>query len=79
MNSHELANLLLSMPDLPVGLSVNHHDYFSDTDEISHGSMDIILANHYAGDHIVIGNVDKEFFNCGNWSVKKLIYRKEEE
>ncbi len=53
MTSHELARLLLTMPDLPVATHAHGHTYLSDDQAASHGRIAIGV---YRGKHIGIGD-----------------------
>jgi len=76
MTAHELARILLNGPNLPVATHANNHDYFSkpSADGISHGKLKVGLAHHYAGDHVIIGNLSKLNLNKPNWYVKKMLH-----
>ena len=54
-------------PELPVGTHANNHEYFSGSDTGTHGSCRIVLYHHYAGNHIIIGNVCRLNTNPPNW------------
>jgi hypothetical protein len=56
MTSHELANLLLTLPDLTIGLSCSGSNYSSEGHKKSHGTL--MVAKGKLGtreDHIIIG------------------------
>jgi len=72
LSSHELARLLLELPDLPVAVHANNATYSSASDGKSHGELNICLLSHYAGEHIVIGNISKRNINGLNWRVKEM-------
>lgn len=74
MNSHELAKLLLSMPDLPVATHANGHTYMSHTDKNSHGQVKIGRLESYGGPHIIIGDISKMNINAPNWYVSEMLY-----
>ena len=73
MNSHELARLLLTLPDLPVATHANNHTYMSGIDATSHGPLKVGRLHTYGGDHIVLGNISKRQINPPNWSVKDML------
>jgi hypothetical protein len=66
MNTHELARLLLTLPDLPVATHANNHTYASKSDS---GSVLVGLLHHYCGDHIIIGNPSKKDLNHPNYYI----------
>lgn len=74
MNSHELANLLLSAPDLPVACHALNHTYMSGLHSSSHGPLKIGLLETYGGQHIVIGNISKRSINAPNWYVSQMLH-----
>lgn len=74
MNSHELAKILLSLPDLPVATHANNHTYASYGDRGSHGPLKVGLLKHYSGDHIVIGDISKRNINKPNWYVTEMFH-----
>lgn len=61
MKSHELAELLLSLPDLPVATHAFNHTYMSDSHELSHGKLKIGLIPRKSGDCIVIGDISDKW------------------
>ena len=73
MNSHELARLLLTFPDLPVATHAMNNTYASYGNRISHGPLKIGLMHHYSGDHIVIGDISKKQLNPPNWYIKEML------
>jgi hypothetical protein len=73
MNSHELARLLLTLPDLPVATHALGRCYFSGSDDRSHGPLKIGLAHHYAGDCLLIGDISRKQINPPNWYVKDML------
>lgn len=67
MYSHDLANILLSKPNLPIATHANNHTYESDADRRSHGPLKIALAEGCNGNQfILIGNFYKRLFDCHN-------------
>jgi len=44
MTSHELANLLLSFPDMPVATHAHGHTYHSVDHRTSHGPLKVVTA-----------------------------------
>ena len=43
MTTHELARLLLALPDLPVATYAHNHMYMSGIDECTHGPLKVGL------------------------------------
>lgn len=76
MKSHALARKLLEMPDLDVAMYANGHVYCSAADRNTHGLLKIGVLEHYAGQHIVVGNISKMNINKPNWFVSKMLYGK---
>jgi len=74
MTTHELARLLLSLPDLPVATYANHHVYMSGLDQRSHGPLKVGLLETYGGQHIVIGNIPRMNLNPPNWYISKMLH-----
>jgi len=74
MNSHDLARLLLTLPDLPVATHAHNHTYASGGDGGTHGPLKVGLLKHYSGDHIVVGNISKMDINPPNWYVSAMFY-----
>lgn len=74
MNSHELARLLLTLPDLPVATHAHNHTYASLEDAGSHGPLKVGLLEHCAGQHIVIGDISKLNINYPNWWVVTMFH-----
>jgi hypothetical protein len=67
MTSHELADRLLAMPNLPIATHANNHDYFSVADKQTHGELKVALCKHYTGDYVMIGNMYRKDLNYPNW------------
>jgi hypothetical protein len=74
MTSHELANLLLTLPDLPVATHAHNHTYMSAADSRSHGPLKVGLLETYAGRHIVLGDINKRDLNSPNWFVSEIFH-----
>ena len=74
MNSHELADILLDLPDLPIATHALNYTYASYGDSFSHGSLKIGLLKHYSGDHIIIGDISKRNLNKPNWYITEMFY-----
>lgn len=72
MKSHELAKLLLTLPDLPIATQAMNHTYASLGDTFSHGSLKVGLLKHYSGEHIVIGDISKKNINKPNWYITEM-------
>lgn len=71
MNSHDLARLLLTLPDLPVATHANNHTYL---DRLDGRELGVGLLYTYGGDHIIVGNISKRNINKPNWYVKEMYY-----
>lgn len=57
MKTHELARLLLSLPDALLTVTANGHQYTPDVDSGSQGRLRIQEIHHYGGGfRIAIGN-----------------------
>lgn len=70
MTVGELREILAGLdPELPVGTHANNSDYFSGADERAHGPLRVVRCRHYAGPHVLIGNVSKRNLNGPNWQV----------
>ena len=74
MNSHELAKLLLTYPDLPVATHAHNHTYLSATDRWSHGDLKIGVLGGACEKHIVIGDISKMNINKPNWYVEEMLH-----
>lgn len=74
MKSHELARLLLTLPDLPVATHAHNHTYSSGAQENSHGPLKVGLLAHYSGKHIVIGDISKRNINAPNWRITEMYH-----
>ncbi len=72
MTSHELAKLLLCMPDLPVATHADNHTYAVAADAQSHGPLKIGRLVHWAGDHLIIGNISKRNLSGPNYFVSEM-------
>lgn len=68
MTTHDLAIMLLECPDLPVAVHANNHTFMAGMGEIKVG-----LLGGYAGDHVVIGNIQEADLNGKNWYIKKML------
>lgn len=74
MKSHELAKILLDLPDMPIATHANNHTYKSDIDHVSHGSLLIAKLKTYGGDHLVIGNCSSPDMNKPNWYITEYYH-----
>ena len=74
MNSHKLARLLLTLPDLPVATHAHNHTYMSETDGGSHGPLKVGRLHTYGGDHIVLGDISRRKINAPNWYVTEMMH-----
>lgn len=68
-SSHELAKLLLSLPDMPIATHANNHTFISST--VGCGFKIGRLETH-DGPHIVIGNISKLNINKPNWYISEM-------
>lgn len=66
MKSHDLARLLLTLPDLPVATHANNH-----TAADAPSRTNVALLEHYAGQFIIIGNFGKRMLNPPNWHISE--------
>lgn len=64
MKSHELARLLLTLPDLPVATEANNHTQV--------GVAHVGTLNHYSGQFLIIGGLSRRLLNYPNWYVSEL-------
>lgn len=71
MNSHELARLLLTMPDLPIATHANDHVFTSGNNK---GALKIGLLKHYAGEHVIVGDISRTNLNRPNWYITKMLH-----
>jgi hypothetical protein len=78
VSSHELARILLANEDLPIAVHVSGHTYSSKADAVSHGPLEIGILRHYAGRHIVIGNMLECIQDAGNMKMEIIITHEEE-
>lgn len=72
MKAHELAELLLTMPNLDVILRVHGHDYSTVHDRNSHGPLEIGLSSVSYFDKVerlIIGDM----IDSGHYPVKMLV------
>lgn len=74
MNSHDLARLLLSLPDLPIATYAHGYVYASVGDRTSHGTLKVGRLHHYAGDHLVLGDMYRRDINYPNWYMTDLYH-----
>lgn len=71
--SHDLARLLLSLPDLPIAVHANDRTYMSHVDACSHGPLKVGRLENYAERPcIVIGDISKRNINKPNWWVSEM-------
>jgi hypothetical protein len=68
MTSHELASILLTLPDLPIAIFCNNHLAAKDN------KFDIGILEHYLGSHLIIGNGVEYCKNKPNWYTTKILY-----
>ena len=57
MNTHELAEYLLELPDLPIATHAMGHTYLSKADAYSHGELTIALMDTHSDHYIVLGHM----------------------
>lgn len=74
MTSHELARLLLTLPDLPVATHAHNHTYMSAGE--SYAAVNLARLGSYAGDHMLIGdfNPHRWDLNPPNWSITQVFH-----
>jgi hypothetical protein len=73
VTAHELARLLLTLPDLPVATYALDRTYMSNVDRKSHGPLRVgRLENYENRPCIIIGNLSKRNINRPNWYVSKM-------
>ena len=70
MTSHELAKILLANDDLPIATHANNHTYASGESRICDCTR-VGKLKHYAGEHIIIGNMNRKALNSPNWYIQK--------
>lgn len=68
LSSHELAKILLTLPDLPIATFANNH--LAD----KNNRFNIGILDHYAGQQLVIGNGVNNCQNKPNWCTSKILY-----
>ena len=68
MTSHELAKLLLTLPDLDIATHANNHTcYWSE-------NIRVALMNLYGNrKRILIGNMSKKNLNKPNWYITEML------
>jgi len=74
MMSHELARILLGLPDLPVATHALNHTFASLNE--SNGTVKLGILTHCAGDHLVIGDLSRMNLNAPNYFVSKMLVGK---
>ena len=77
ITSHQLARILLDLPDLPFCSSAHGSTYSERMNGCSHGPLMIGVLQSYAGDHIVVGDMLERIDNGANWKVKEILYEGE--
>lgn len=73
MTSHDLARLLLTLPDLHVALHVHGHTYMSELNDRTHGPVRVARLETYGSPHVVIGNMGKKAINPPNWYISEWL------
>jgi hypothetical protein len=73
MKSHDLAKLLLEIPNLPMAVLAHGHLYSASANQVSHGPLQTGILRHYAGPHIIVGNMLDCIQPHDNWSVEEII------
>ena len=68
-SSHELAKLLLSLPNMPIATHANNHTFMSNGDQCG---FKIGRLESSFGPHIVIGNISKLNINKPNWWISEM-------
>lgn len=71
MTSHELAQVLLDAPDLPIATHTDNHTWISKAH--SGGEVRVAILESYAGQHIIIGNMSTKNLNPPNWVISKIL------
>lgn len=77
MNSHTLARILLSLPDLPVATHASNHTYDSSTQHRSHGPLKIgklVHGNDGQAPGIVIGDISRRHLNYPNDWISEMYH-----
>ena len=69
MNSHNLAKILLTLPDIPMATHADGHDWFS-----SEGDLIVGMAKRWDGDFIMVGNMGRMDLNSPNWYLSRVLY-----
>jgi len=72
MNSHELASMLLLLPDLPVATEACNQVYMSALG--GHGPLKLSRLCTYGGDHLLIGDTSRRGLNYPNWYVTEVFH-----
>jgi len=73
VTSHELARLLLTLPDLPVATSAHGHVYSEEMHRSSHGPLEFGRLHTYAGEHLVVGNMVEYIRNKPNYYTTDIL------
>ena len=73
MNSHDLARLLLTLPDLPIATYAMGNSYSSEGDKDSHGPLKVGLFRHYSGANIIIGDIPRMDINGDNGFISEML------
>jgi hypothetical protein len=77
MTSHDLARLLLTLPELPIATVGTGSPYLISADLLSHGPLKVGVLGTYVGDHLVVGPMlEYTCNNKPNWFVKTILYPK---
>lgn len=75
VTAHELARLLLTLPDLPVATHAMNNTYMSNVDKNSHGALKVgRLENYEDRPCIVIGDISKRNINKPNWYISEMYF-----
>ena len=68
-SSHDLAKLLLTLPDMPIATHAHNHTFISDTESNGFKIGRLETSN---GPHLIIGNISKLNINRPSWWVSEM-------
>jgi len=72
MNSHELAKILLSAPDMPIATHAMGQTYMSENHDDS--VCVAVLRTCYGKSHMCIGNMNTALINGSNWRITSVVH-----
>lgn len=61
------------LPDLPVATHALNSSYFSEADKMSMGELKVGIVEHFAGRHLIIGDISKRNLNGANWRITEML------